>query len=314
MGLAWVMVGAGAAGVAYPATAHAAGSLRQHRLAEEIGVLLGPGAQVAGARATPRHAPEGGGVQAKGESEPVAVDGQALGVIEIPSIGLDAVFLEGVSAQGLLTGPGHLPWTALPGSDGVAVLAAHRDLHFRHLKEVTLGARVTLRLPTGAISYRVVEFRVAGAHSRWVSEQSGGPLLRLVTCWPPNWAGPAPDRLVVSAVPVAGAIAQRAAAVPGGDPTGRVRSPASASHPLTAAEGGSSSSRVLLASGVGELLPPGVEPFAGALGGTLIGFGLFGAFRTRRRYPWWLAGATAGSVLVAIALFAAWTGPRLVGL
>jgi LPXTG-site transpeptidase (sortase) family protein len=224
------------------------------------------------------------------------------------------VFLEGVSVQDLLTGPSHLPWTARPGSDGVAVLAAHRDLHFRHLKDVRLGARVTLRRPSGAISYRVVDFRVAGPHSGWVTRQTGGPLLRLVTCWPPNWAGPAPDRLVVSAVPVAGMIAQRSAPVSGGEPTGRVPSPPSLSRPYLASVGGSSRPQILLASGRGELLPPGAEPFAGALGGTGVALGLFGAFRGRRRYPWWLAGVAAGSVLVAVALVAAWTGPRLVGL
>src|SRR6266545_3107125 len=50
-------------------------------------------------------------------------DGQPLGILEVPSVGISAVILEGIAGQTLLTGPGHLPWTALPGSNDVSVVA-----------------------------------------------------------------------------------------------------------------------------------------------------------------------------------------------
>ena len=46
-----------------------------------------------------------------------------------------AIVLEGSSGQALAFGPGHVEQTADAGERGVAVYAAHRDTHFRFLRE-----------------------------------------------------------------------------------------------------------------------------------------------------------------------------------
>ena len=68
--------------------------------------------------------------------EAKAAEGQPLGRLEIPSINLSAVFLEGVETRTLRRGVGHVPGTALPGASGNVVLSAHRDTFFRQLGKI----------------------------------------------------------------------------------------------------------------------------------------------------------------------------------
>jgi sortase A len=53
--------------------------------------------------------------------------GKPLGQIEIPELGVDAVFVHGTRwAEDLSRGPGHYPETWLPGQGKTAAIAAHR--------------------------------------------------------------------------------------------------------------------------------------------------------------------------------------------
>ena len=52
---------------------------------------------------------------------------QPLGRLEIPSIALSTIFIEGVDDRALRRGVGHIPGTALPGMPGNVGLSAHRD-------------------------------------------------------------------------------------------------------------------------------------------------------------------------------------------
>jgi LPXTG-site transpeptidase (sortase) family protein len=227
-----------------------------------------------------------------------------LGLIDIPSIGLSAVFLEGVSNQTLLTGPGHLPWTGLPGSKGVSVLAAHRDMHFRSLKDVPAGARVTLRLPGRSLAYRVTGHAIVGPDARWVTASGEQPILRLVTCWPPNFIGPAPQRLVLTALPIepAGRADPAGAA---GDP-GVI--PAAAPGPASPAPLG----LPLSVSGTsGDIFPAASLPWIGSAGASLAGLAAFGAWTTRRKLLWWFLPWVGGLGLTCLVLLSAWGGPRI---
>jgi sortase A len=289
--LVWLLVGVGSAALAYPALAYSTGALRQSRLSAEVRTLLGP------PRAVPPPAPS---VSVRAFRP---MEGQALGVIEIPSIGVDAAFLEGVSDETLLAGPGHLPGTALPGTSDVSVLAAHRDMHFRSLKDLRVGALVRLRLPTGPVTYRVTDRAVAGPAERWVTVPRKQHLLRLVTCWPPNFIGPAPDRLVVSAEPI-----DRSRA-------GRVeedRAEPTSTNPVRTVGRGAPPDSIAMASAAGGLFPAASLPPIGAAGATAAALAAFGAFRTRRALAWWFLPWMGGLGLTSLVLLAAWAGPRLV--
>lgn len=309
----WLLVGAGSAAIAYPALAYGTGAIRQSRLAAEIRTLIGPdspsdseagrqaGAAPSSAAVVPiRSAGEPASAARVRVAPPPAslpsfraVEGQALGLIQIPSVGLEMAFLEGVSDETLMAGPGHLPGTALPGTGDVSVLAAHRDAHFRSLKDVNVGDTVTLRLPSGSVVYRVTGRAIAKPDDRWVTIARGRPMLRLVTCWPPNFIGPAPDRLVVTAQPLK---------VPS-EPLVSKLPPVSEPQ---------SSDLIALAAPADGLFPGGSLPPIGTAGATAAALAAFGAYSTRRQLKWWFLPWMGGLGLTALILLAAWAGPRFV--
>jgi sortase A len=68
-----------------------------------------------------------------------------LGRIQIPAIGLDVAYGEGVFAKTLSRGPGHWPGTPMPGRTGNAVLSGHRNTYtapFKELDELRNGDEI----------------------------------------------------------------------------------------------------------------------------------------------------------------------------
>jgi sortase A len=122
--------------------------------------------------------------------------------IVISAIGLDEIVLEGVDDDALNGGPGHLPGSSFPGERGNAVISAHRDRHFMRLGEVTVGDTIRTESGRNANLWVVVSKRVIG-RNRPALFTTREPTLTLTTCWPIRFLGPAPDRLIITAKPVA---------------------------------------------------------------------------------------------------------------
>ena len=119
----------------------------------------------------------------------------------IPSIRLDEVVVEGLSDKDLWAGPGHMPGTVFPGENGNAVISAHRDRHFHRLDDLRVGELIETQTPTTDVMWRVTTRTVVHREARVIRE-SPEPMLTLTTCWPTRYLGPAPDRLIITAVPV----------------------------------------------------------------------------------------------------------------
>jgi sortase A len=116
----------------------------------------------------------------------------------MPSLGEDDIVLEGVDAYELNGGPGHLPGSPLPGEAGNAIIAAHRDRHFRRLDRLQVGDTVLTYVNGEESVWRVTARRVVSAAAPALFTTSDATLT-LTTCWPVRALGPAPDRLIVSA-------------------------------------------------------------------------------------------------------------------
>lgn len=70
---------------------------------------------------------------------------EKLGRLQIPKIGLDVTYGEGVFEKTLLKGPGHWPGTPMPGREGNSVLSGHRNTHtqpFKQLDELNPGDEI----------------------------------------------------------------------------------------------------------------------------------------------------------------------------
>jgi sortase A len=130
---------------------------------------------------------------------PAPADGDSIGEIQIPRIGLSVVVAQGDSAPTLRRAVGHLADTALPGETGNVVLAGHRDGFFRPLKGIRAGDAITLKTRRGDFAYVVESTAVVSPGDVEVLQSTGGRTLTLVTCFPFFYVGPASDRFIVRA-------------------------------------------------------------------------------------------------------------------
>lgn len=97
----------------------------------------------------------------------------------------DLFVLAGASGRTLAFGPGHHDDSALPGTIGNAALSAHRDTHFRVLRELAVGAALTVERPDRVeVRYRVRAVRVVDRRDLVLPRDPGVPMLTLVTCYP----------------------------------------------------------------------------------------------------------------------------------
>jgi sortase A len=119
--------------------------------------------------------------------------------IDVPRINLSAVAREGVDTRTLRRAVGHIPGTALPGERGNAGFAAHRDTFFSPLKNVRRGDEVIVTAPGGVYRYAVTGTRVVEPQDVSVLDQTPGTTLTLVTCYPFDYVGSAPQRFIVRA-------------------------------------------------------------------------------------------------------------------
>jgi sortase A len=132
--------------------------------------------------------------------------GEPVARLRIPVARIDCIVFGGSDQATLEKGPGHIAGTAFPGTDGPpnnCVITGHRDSHFRHLGWLRKGHTIELETTSGQQTYRIVQREIVQPDAVSVLAPSAEPRLTLITCYPFNYIGPAPQRLVLIAQPVA---------------------------------------------------------------------------------------------------------------
>jgi sortase A len=120
--------------------------------------------------------------------------------IEVKRLHASAVVLAGSSGQALAFGPGHVELTPDAGERGTAVYSAHRDTHFRFLRDIVVGDEIDVTRNDGKIfrywadATSVVRFDASG-----IDPLGDGYELVLSTCWPFDALTPGPDRYLLHA-------------------------------------------------------------------------------------------------------------------
>jgi sortase A len=138
-------------------------------------------------------------------SAPAYPYGKPVARLRIPSAEIDCIVFGGDDQATLEKGPGHVPGTEMPGEETSrknCVITAHRDSHFRRLGWLRKGHRIGLETPAGETLYRVVSREIVKPDAVRVIQPTKNPRLTLITCYPFNYIGAAPERLVVVAEPV----------------------------------------------------------------------------------------------------------------
>jgi sortase A len=121
--------------------------------------------------------------------------------IEVKRIGASAIVLESASGQALAFGPGHIQQTVDAGERGVAVYAAHRDTHFRFLRNVAMGDVIEITRRDGKhFRYRADSSAVVRFDASGIDPATQGFELVLTTCWPFDAITPGPERYILHAI------------------------------------------------------------------------------------------------------------------
>lgn len=126
--------------------------------------------------------------------------GEPIGILQIPALEVEEVFVQGTGPAELRQGPGHLRGTPMPGEPGNAAIAGARigsGAPFKRLQELDEGDRIDVTSAVGRFRYRVTSVeRVRAGDPDPVRTTSGPATLTLVTSTPKFLAY---DRLVAVA-------------------------------------------------------------------------------------------------------------------
>jgi sortase A len=134
-------------------------------------------------------------------------EGEVMGRIGIPKIGVDFFVVEGVNVDDLRKGPGHYPTTQMPGHDGNSAIAGHRTTYkapFGDLDQLAVGDEIRVVTVQGDFRYKVTEQLVVDPSQVEVLDPTPDPArpghnlstLTLTTCNPKYSAA---ERLIIKA-------------------------------------------------------------------------------------------------------------------
>lgn len=125
--------------------------------------------------------------------------GDPVAKLRVPKLDRTLYVVEGTDQRDLQKGPGHMPGTALPGVAGNCVIAGHRDTHFRLLSQVEIGDEVELDTHYGSFRYKIQSMEIVLPTNVASLRPTHDAVLHLITCYPFNFVGHAPKRMVIEA-------------------------------------------------------------------------------------------------------------------
>src|SRR5580693_7728478 len=103
--------------------------------------------------------------------------------IEVKRLRASVIVLAGSSGQALAFGPGHVELTPDAGERGVAVYSAHRDTHFRFLRNVIVGDEIDVTRSDGkTFRYRADATAIVRYDRSGIDPLAAGYELVLTTC------------------------------------------------------------------------------------------------------------------------------------
>jgi len=135
----------------------------------------------------------------KNDGEVHMANGDVVGRLSIPRLHVAAMIREGTSAPVLSVALGHIPGTAFPGQPGNIGVAGHRDSLFRGLRNVAKNDEIVFETPSATYTYRVEGTQIVKPEDVGVLNPGSTRELTLVTCYPFNYVGAAPERFIVKA-------------------------------------------------------------------------------------------------------------------
>ena len=129
-------------------------------------------------------------------------EGDPIGRIRIPRLGLNIIVVNGTESESLKKGPGRDLRTFMPGEGKLIYIAGHRTTYlapFSHIDSMRVGDRVTIELPYATFVYRVTGHVIVPATDIGRLRSHGREVLALQACHPRFFAS---HRYIVYARPI----------------------------------------------------------------------------------------------------------------
>ena len=125
-----------------------------------------------------------------------------LGLLIIDDLNIQVPIYNGTEEHILDRGAGRIKGMAKMDEDGNLGISAHRDSFFRGLKDIELGDVVLVQSAHGVEKYAVSDVNIVPKEDVSVLAPVQQKTLTLVTCYPFYHVGAAPQRFIVTALPV----------------------------------------------------------------------------------------------------------------
>lgn len=114
-------------------------------------------------------------------------EGDPVGKLSVPRLGLGIVVVDGTSHDSLAKGPGRYRGAGMPGEGRLVYIAGHRTTYlapFSHIDALRPGDPVTLTLPYATFHYAITVHRIVAASDLDVLRARGREELVLQACHP----------------------------------------------------------------------------------------------------------------------------------
>lgn len=122
-----------------------------------------------------------------------------LGVLEVPTVGLEVPVYQTSSELVMDRAAGVIDGMAYPHEGGNIGISGHRDGYFRVLKDVAVGDPIVLQTLEGEKRFRIDAMHVVDKTDTHLLKDTLDQTVTLVTCYPFYFVGHAPQRFIVTA-------------------------------------------------------------------------------------------------------------------
>jgi sortase A len=114
-------------------------------------------------------------------------EGEAIGRIIVPRLGLNMILVNGTAESSLERGPGRDLQTYMPGQGQLVYIAGHRTTFlapFAHIDQLRVDDSITLSMPYGTFVYRVFAHVIVPADDVARLRSTGHDMVALQACHP----------------------------------------------------------------------------------------------------------------------------------
>jgi len=107
--------------------------------------------------------------------------------LRVPALEIDQIVLAGDHGSNLAFAPGQRVQSFSDKLSGLTMISAHRDTHFKFLRNLKLGQKIELQNEFGDVDiYQIEEMQIIDSGKTGIRAPDQGHWLTLVTCYPFN--------------------------------------------------------------------------------------------------------------------------------